>query len=120
MNIINSGRSASFRFSSEGNKVDRRQIGSISASSVRNIGSRVGSEGSSPSEESSEGARNVEKNLGRRLMHGLKSAFRLQSLVPKKKLNVENSGKGDRGIEEIVSIRKDQAFHRHSRSNSST
>lgn len=124
-NIINSGRSASFRFSSEGNKVDRGQIGSISASSVRNIGSRVGAEGTSSSEESSEGARSVEKNLGRRLMHGLKSAFRLQSLAPKKKpdakrsLNVENSGKGDRGNEEIVIIRKDQAFHRHSRSNSS-
>lgn len=124
-NIINSGRSASFRFSSEGNKVDRGQIGSISASSVRNIGSRVGAVGSSSSEESSEGARSGEKNLGRRLMHGLKSAFRLQGLVPKKKrdnkgsLNVENSGKGDRGNEEIVIIRKDQAFHRHSRSNSS-
>ncbi|XP_075498613.1 BTB/POZ domain-containing protein At3g49900-like [Primulina tabacum] len=128
MNIINSGRSASFRFSSEGNKVDRGQIGSISASSVR-IGSRIGAEGSSSSEESSEGARSVEKNLRQRLMHGLKSAFRLRSLVSKKKCdakgslkfgrNVENSGNGGGGNEEIVIIRKDQAFHRRSRSNSS-
>ncbi|XP_075482859.1 BTB/POZ domain-containing protein At3g49900 [Primulina tabacum] len=124
-NIINSGRSASFRFSSEGNKVDRGQIGSISASSVLNIGNRIGAEGSSSSEESFEGARSVEKNLGRRLMHGLKSAFRLQSLVSKKKRdtkgspNVENSGKGDDGNDEIIIIRKDQAFHRRSRSNSS-
>ncbi|KZV57017.1 BTB/POZ domain-containing protein-like [Dorcoceras hygrometricum] len=124
MSIINSGRSASFRFSSEGNKVARGQIGSISASSVRNVGSRIGAEGSSSSEESSEGARSVEKNLGRRLIHGLKSAFRLQSFVSKRcdtkgYQNVENSGNEDRGNEEIVIIRKDQAFHRRTRSNSS-
>ncbi|XP_073156842.1 BTB/POZ domain-containing protein At3g49900 [Henckelia pumila] len=119
--VINSGgRSASFRFSSEGNRVDRGQIGSISASTVRNInGSRIRVEGSSSS-SSEDSSPSVEKiNLGRRLMHGLKSAFRFPSnLVSKNKC--DTTGKEDGGgNEKIVIIRKDQAFHSRSRSNSS-
>ncbi|KAK4488443.1 hypothetical protein RD792_004207 [Penstemon davidsonii] len=129
-NRIDGERSASFRFSSETEKkIDRGQIGSVSALSLRDVRSttKVRVEGSSSSEESSEGSLGVEKKFGRRLISGLKSAFRFQSLVSKKKGESKGHPKVERngekvekrdGNEDIVIIKKDQAFHRRSRSQS--
>lgn len=82
-NRIDSGRSASFRFSSDGAKIERGQIGSISSLSYRDVAAKVrAAEGSSSSEGSSEA---LEVNFGRRLINGLKSAFRLQKKKPESK-----------------------------------
>ncbi|KAL9148113.1 hypothetical protein ABFS82_12G021000 [Erythranthe guttata] len=129
-NRAGSGRSASFRFSSEPtsrnyNKIERGQMGSISASSFRSLAERGRrTEISSSSEESySDGSSGGEKSFGQRLMSGLKSAFRLQkkkcsseSKVPVK-INGENL-REDGNKDNIVIIKKDQAFHRRTRSRS--
>lgn len=126
-NRANSGRASSFRFSSEEdcNKIDRGQIGSVSASGFRSVAEKGrGAEFSSSSEESSDGSLNtVEKNFGRRLMRGLKSAFGLQ----KKKSCDQSKGtmmkiNGEKleedGNENVVIIKKDQAFDRRTHSQS--
>ncbi|KAL7090127.1 hypothetical protein ACP275_12G021100 [Erythranthe tilingii] len=128
-NRAGSGRSASFRFSSEPtsrnyNKIERGQMGSISASSFRSLAERGRTEVSSSSEESySDGSSGGEKSFGRRLMSGLKSAFRLQKKKcsseskPPVKINGENL-REDGNKDNIVIIKKDQAFHRRTRSRS--
>ncbi|KAI3462686.1 hypothetical protein Pfo_019349 [Paulownia fortunei] len=119
-NRIDSGRSASFRFSSETNKIERGQIGSISSLSFRDVANRVRTEASSSSEESSDGGPIVEKNFGQRLMSGLRSAFRLQKKKCESKGSIKHPGKmeDEDGNEDIVIIKKDQAFHRRTRSQS--
>lgn len=91
-------RSASFRFSSEdANKLQRGQLGSISSLSYRDV---------APSTH--------EVNFGRRLMNGLRSAFRLQKNKAERK---EATGNGDAlGERDVIIIRKNQAFHKRSRS----
>ncbi|KAH6808314.1 hypothetical protein C2S51_029422 [Perilla frutescens var. frutescens] len=111
-NRIDAGRSASFRFSSDdAKKVERGQIGSISSLSYRDVAKKVGVpvEGSSSSEGSSEGSPILEKSIGRRLINGLKNAFRLQ-----KNKSAESKEPIKNG--EFMIIRKDQAFQKRSRS----
>ncbi|XP_042011832.1 BTB/POZ domain-containing protein At3g49900-like isoform X1 [Salvia splendens] len=93
-------RSASFRFSSEdANKLQRGQLGSISSLSYRDV---------SPSSQ--------EVNFGRRLMNGLRSAYRLQKNKSERK-EATGNGNGDAlGERDIIIIRKNQAFHERSRS----
>ncbi|KAL8528827.1 hypothetical protein ACS0TY_006326 [Phlomoides rotata] len=109
-NRIDSARSASFRFSSETNKISKGQVGSISSLSYRDAVKKVGVKGSFPS-EGSPGA--VEKNLGRRLINGLKSAFRLQKKSERKghNKNDENLEKEDENEGKIVIVKKDRPFH---------
>lgn len=113
---IGSGRSASFRFSSEpGSKIERGQVGSVSSLSYRDVAGKVRAEVSSSSEGTSEGSPGVEKNIGRRLIDGLKSAFRLQ----KKKCESKGAIKNGEILDgrDVVVIKKDQAFlHKRSRS----
>ncbi|XP_042015763.1 BTB/POZ domain-containing protein At3g49900-like [Salvia splendens] len=97
-------RSASFRFSSEdANKLQRGQLGSFSSLSYRDV---------APSSH--------EVNFGRRLMNGLRSAFRLQKNKAERKEatgNGNGNGNGDAlGERDIIIIRKNQAFHKRSRS----
>ncbi|KAK3016512.1 hypothetical protein RJ639_006835, partial [Escallonia herrerae] len=92
---LDSGRSASFRFSSE-NKVERDQIGSVSSASFRVIpgmGERGGGFSCSPTDESFEwNVRPAEKSsFGRRLMSGLKRAL----TVSKNSQSDRARGKGD-------------------------
>ncbi|KAL2551649.1 BTB/POZ domain-containing protein [Forsythia ovata] len=77
-NKIDSSKSASFRLSSE-NKVERGQIGSVSSVNFRSITDKIATGECSSSEESFVESTMVEKNLGRRLINGLKSAFRIPS-----------------------------------------
>ncbi|KAL1540880.1 BTB/POZ domain-containing protein [Salvia divinorum] len=97
-NRINSERSASFRFSSEAaNKLQRGEVGSISSLSYREV---------APS--------SLEVNFGRRLINGLRSAFRSQKSKSERK---EATGNGDAlGERDIIIIRKNHAFHKRSRS----
>lgn len=105
-NRIDSGRSASFRFSSDSSKIQRGQTGSVSSLSYRDIAASSSSEGSSEA---------LEMNFGRRLINGLKSAFRLQKKKSDGKGATQNGEVlGER--DNIVIIRKDQAFHKRSRS----
>ncbi|GFP78899.1 BTB/POZ domain-containing protein at3g49900, partial [Phtheirospermum japonicum] len=119
-NRIDSGRSASFRFSSDSsNKIERGQRGSVSALSLRNVKTEVMS---SSEESSSDGCPKVEKSFGRRLVSGLKSAFGLQKKKRESKANGlknrENFEGEDGNEDKIVIIKKDQAFHRRSSSQS--
>ncbi|KAF3669229.1 putative domain-containing protein-like [Capsicum annuum] len=96
----NSARSASFRLSSE-NKIDRGQIGSVSSASFRILTARdraiMGS--SNSSEISFEESTKVEKsNFSRRLMNGLKSAFRVSK--KKTETKVENAKEAEDGKEQ--------------------
>ncbi|KAK6152795.1 hypothetical protein DH2020_012434 [Rehmannia glutinosa] len=118
-NRIDSGRSASFRFSSEsGNKIERGERGSVSSLSLRNVKADVvmsSSEGSS-----SDGCRSVERSFGRRLVSGLRSAFGLQKKKCESKGAIKNFEKleDENGNKDIVIIKKDQAFHRRTSSQS--
>ncbi|KAM3252650.1 BTB/POZ domain-containing protein [Capsicum annuum] len=115
----NSARSASFRLSSE-NKIDRGQIGSVSSASFRILTARdraiMGS--SNSSEISFEESTKVEKsNFSRRLMNGLKSAFRVSK--KKTETKVENAKEAEDGKEQhgdVVVIKKDVPFRRQPRS----
>lgn len=103
-NQIDSGRSASFRL---GRKVERGQRGSVSASSYRSFRSnerKISDEEQSwvddhNSTGSSDITRVEQKNFGRRLMNGLKSAFKVGT-SNKKNNNFQISGgsKVDEGI----------------------
>lgn len=80
-NQTDSSRSASFRLGSE-RKVERGQKGSVSASSYRSFRRKerkVSDEEQSCDDHNSSGSSSItkveQKNLGRRLMNGLKSAF---------------------------------------------
>lgn len=117
-NRIDSERSASFRFGSETNKIERGQIGSISSLSYRDVNKKFRAEMSSSSEGSSDGSPSVEKNFGRRLMNGLRSAFRLQKKKSESKEPIKNGEKleDEDGNEDLVIIKKDQGFHRRSHS----
>lgn len=108
---VNSARSASFRFSSESNKVERGQVGSMSSLSYRDAAKKVGAKVSSSSEvTSSEGSpAGGEKKFGRRLINGLKSAFRLQKKRDSKsgeKLETEDRNEG-----KVVIVKNDRASH---------
>lgn len=111
-NRPDSGRSASFRFSSDTNKIERGRTGSVSSLSYRDVAKKVRTEGTSLSEGSSEGSPSFEKSIGRRLINGLKSAFRLQ-----KKKSCESKGhiKNSEILgNEVIIIRKDQPCHKRS------
>ncbi|KAK4426420.1 BTB/POZ domain-containing protein [Sesamum alatum] len=120
-NRIDSGRSASFRFSSEtSNKIERGQIGSVSSLSYRDVSRKGRAEAFSSSEESSDGSPSVGKRFGQRLMSGLKSAFGLQKKKCERKgaMELEKSGEKLEGVcanEDIVIIKKDQAFDKRNR-----
>ncbi|KAL3640337.1 hypothetical protein CASFOL_015305 [Castilleja foliolosa] len=119
-NRIDSGRSVSFRLSSDSsNKIERGQRGSVSALSIRN----VKTEAMSLSEETlSDGCPKVEKSFGRRLVSGIKSAFGLQKKKRESKGGVLKNSEilegRDGNEDKIVIIKKDQAFHRRSISQS--
>ncbi|KAL0395833.1 UNVERIFIED_CONTAM: BTB/POZ domain-containing protein [Sesamum calycinum] len=123
-NRIDSGRSASFRFSSEtSNKIERGQIGSVSSLSYRDVSRKGRAEAFSSSEESSDGSPSVGKRFGQRLMSGLKSAFGLQKKKCERKGSMESEKSGGKlenvcGNEGIVIIKKDQAFHKRTLSQS--
>lgn len=122
-NSIDSGRSQSFRFSSE-NKIEKGQIGSVSSASFRIISSKghraAGS--TSSDQELSDRSPLAEKKLGRRLIDGLKSALRVSNLVSKKNMDSNGAGKfGDGknvtkkyevGDGDVVVIKKDVPYHR--------
>lgn len=109
-NWIDSGRSASFRFSSDTGKIERGQIGSISSLSYRDVAGKA--RAAEASSSSSEGSSEV--NFGRRLINGLKSAFRLQKNKSESKGPTEDGEIV--GDNDIVILRKNQSFHRRSRS----
>ncbi|XP_059641336.1 BTB/POZ domain-containing protein At3g49900 [Cornus florida] len=107
-----SGRSASFRFSSE-NKIERGDRGSASSASFRSIPRREKAGVSFSSEGSCDGTPRVEKNFGRKLMNGLKRAFGGSSALASKQKaeNCKGNGDGVRGgdedaIEDILVIKK--------------
>lgn len=109
-NRIDSSRSASFRFSSDPRSIERGQIGSISSLSYRDVAGKA--RAAEASSSSSEGLSEV--NFGRRLINGLKSVFRLQKNKSESRGPTEN---GEiMGDNDIVTVRKDQSFHRRSRS----
>lgn len=103
-NALVSGKSESFRFSSE-RKVERGQRGSVSSGSLGDIKTTSG--GLSSSGESGNGIPNPRGNFGRRLMKGLRSALRV-SASSKNGNKVEKDG-GKVG--DVIVIRKDQPFH---------
>ncbi|KAL2246771.1 UNVERIFIED_CONTAM: hypothetical protein Sindi_2529400 [Sesamum indicum] len=108
-NRIESGRSASFRLSSESsNKIERGQMGSVSSLSYRDV-SRKG--------RAEDGSRSVGKRFGQRLMSGLKSALGLQKKKWERKgsMELEKSVCGNEGI---LIIKKDEAFQKRSSSQS--
>ncbi|CAA3017845.1 BTB POZ domain-containing At3g49900 [Olea europaea subsp. europaea] len=94
-NKIDSSKSVSFRLISE-NKVERGQIGSVSSVNIRSIGNKVGTGECSSSEESFDRILTAEKNLGRRLINGLKSAFRLSSKKSESRCPVKVERQGER------------------------
>lgn len=123
---IDSGRSQSFRVRSE-QKIERGQIGSVSSASFLSVRKKehkgAGSFSSDP--ESCESPQMAEKKLGRRLMEGLKSAFRVTNLVPRKKLernvvvgsevdgdnkNIATEKYETRGGGDVVVIKKDVTY----------
>ncbi|CAK9144765.1 unnamed protein product [Ilex paraguariensis] len=107
--VLDSGRSASFRLSSE-KMVEREQRGSAS---FRIVSRRVGAGGSSSSEGSGDGSPRIEKGFRRRLMSGLKSALRVSSSASKKKSESKVDGDGDdSGKRDVIVIKKDKPFHR--------
>ncbi|KAL3526883.1 hypothetical protein ACH5RR_011539 [Cinchona calisaya] len=123
-NTLDSDRSQSFRFSSE-NKIERGQIGSVSSASFRIITHKDHRAGGSSSsdQESSDRSPVVEKKLGRRFINGLRSAFRVSSLVSKKKLesnigaaqfagDAKNSthDKYEVGNRDVIVIKKDLPY----------
>ncbi|GAB2279575.1 hypothetical protein Dimus_014218 [Dionaea muscipula] len=90
--VVDSGRSASFRFSKEsssGKKIERGERGSISSDNLR---FRV----TSSTTESSSGTPRLKKNnLGLRLIKGLKSVFRVpDNLSSSKDSKIGGSGSG--------------------------
>lgn len=112
-NALDSGRSQSFRFSTQ-NKIERGQIGSVSSASLRFTSSKDKLDCSSSSVESLEKSSPPEKKLGRRLIDGLKSAFRVSK---KKTDSADHSrlegecksyevGKGD-----VIIIKKNLPIH---------
>ncbi|CAI9111276.1 OLC1v1011461C2 [Oldenlandia corymbosa var. corymbosa] len=133
---LDSGRSQSFRFSSE-NRIERGQIGSVSSASFLSMrnnkkdGIKAAAWSiSSDDQESCDGfgsspvQANTNKKLGRRFMDGLKSAFRVTNLVPKKlerntitagKVNGEKKNTPEKyeiGGRNIVIVRKDPPYQR--------
>ncbi|KAL6507451.1 hypothetical protein OROGR_023646 [Orobanche gracilis] len=115
---VDSGRASSFRFSSDNSgRVERGERGSVSALSLRNVKTELVMSSYEDSSSSSGGCPKAEKSFGRRLMRGLKSAFGLQ----RKKREGNTQGEdGDENDENnnIVIIKKDQAFHRRTSSQS--
>lgn len=120
-NALDSVRSQSFRFSKQ-NKIERGQIGSVSAASLRFTASKDKIGCSSSSEESLERSSPPEKKLGRRLIDGLKSAFRVSTLVSKKKTDscdrsrLEEEDKGECksyevGKGDVIIIKKNLPNH---------
>lgn len=128
-NQIDSGRSASFRLSRE-RKVDRGQRGSVSTSSYRSFGRKERElsfeEQSWGDDHNSSGSSSItkveHKNLGRRLMKGLKSAFGVGNLVSSNKKNSSRTSGGRKvdgsiGSEgeyingDFIVIKKDLPFH---------
>lgn len=100
------GRSASFRFSSEG-KVERGERGSVSFGSFRSFGKKERTEGSFYTQGFSDGNSKVERNFGRKVMNGLKSVFRVSNFGNEKNCErkVDGNGNGD-----VIMIRKDLPF----------
>lgn len=135
VNALDSVRSASFHLSST-NKIERGERGSISSGSFRFRlkGGTTSVDGalSSPSEGSfsdQSPTPRTKKNLGARLMEGLKSAFRVSTNTSASKGNkikasgrVEGDGKRDddqeTGNEQVI-VMKESPTHRRSRSLSS-
>ncbi|KAA8531570.1 hypothetical protein F0562_006279 [Nyssa sinensis] len=129
-NALESGRSASFRFSSDSeNKIERGQRGSASSASFRIISRKEIAGGSSSSEGSCDRSPRVEKNFSKKLMNGLKSVFRASTLASKQKsesrapskVNGDGDEDGERrggedGNGDVIVIKKDLPFHRRSRS----
>lgn len=102
-NQIDSGRSASFRL---GRKVERGQRGSVSASSYRSFRSKErkisDEEQSWCDDHNSTGSSDItkveQKNLGRRLINGLKSAFRVGTSNKKNSSETSGGSKVNGGI----------------------
>lgn len=91
---LDSGRSQSFRFSTQ-NKIERGQIGSVSSASLRFPASKDKLDCSSSSVDSLGKSSPPERKLGRRLIDGLKSAFRVSTLVSKKKTDSSDRSRLD-------------------------
>ncbi|XP_057505000.1 BTB/POZ domain-containing protein At3g49900 [Actinidia eriantha] len=106
-----SGRSASFRFSSE-SKIERGQKGSISSASFRVFGA---------SEAANDGIGNSprsEREFGRKLISRLKSVFRNSKSASKKDSESRDQGKDGIAFEngDVIVIKKDVPYHHRGRS----
>ncbi|KAG9135607.1 hypothetical protein Leryth_002347 [Lithospermum erythrorhizon] len=124
--IVDSGRSTSCRFGLE-NKIERGQVGSISSGGFRFFSRKDRGGGiMSQSEVScdSESTQSLEKGYGRRLVKGVKNAFKLPSFLSSKKkmgeepgvfLNKYEMGKvEDKNEDSVVVIKKDLPFEKPS------
>lgn len=93
--VLESGRSASFHYG-KGNKIERGERGSVSSLNVRSGGRE---ERTILASSSSDESPRIKKNIGQRLISGLKSAFRVSKHGADKQIlsRVEGGkvGKGD-------------------------
>ncbi|KAL5753136.1 hypothetical protein ACOSQ2_023643 [Xanthoceras sorbifolium] len=93
--VLHSGRSVSFHYGKE-NKVERGERGSISSLNVRFAGREERAVlGSSSLDGSCNDGRKKNKNIGQRLISGLKSAFRVSKSSSNKE-NVSGDVDGDK------------------------
>ncbi|KAK9284247.1 hypothetical protein L1049_023416 [Liquidambar formosana] len=115
-NLLESGRSASFRLSSS-NKVERGERGTTSSVSLRFRDREKAAGGSSSEEGSWNDSPRIQKNIGWRLMNRLKSAFRVSNSSSKhgseSRISDRKDGDGDG---DVIVIEDDQPSHRRSRS----
>ena len=96
--MLESGRSASFHYGS-GNKVERADRGAPASASFRFSGSEERAIfGSSSSENSCIDSPRIKKNIGQRLIKGLKSALRVSNSTTKKGCDKKNSGKSGKCV----------------------
>ncbi|KAM7516447.1 hypothetical protein LguiA_006030 [Lonicera macranthoides] len=102
------GRSASFRFSSEG-KVERGERGSVSSGSFRGFGRKERTKASFYTQGFSDGNSKVERKFGKRVLDGLKSVFRVSNFGNEKNCERKVDGNGN-GNGDVTVIRKDLRF----------
>ncbi|EOX91679.1 BTB/POZ domain - like 3 [Theobroma cacao] len=94
--VLGSGRSASFHYGS-GNTIERADRGASSSASFRFSRPEDKAFGSSSSENSCVDSPRIKKNIGQRLIEGLKSALRVPNSSTKNGSAKKISSKGENG-----------------------
>ncbi|XP_039000774.1 BTB/POZ domain-containing protein At3g49900-like [Hibiscus syriacus] len=89
--VLESGRSASFHYDS-GNKIERAYLGAPSSASFRfSDGPKERALGSSTPENSAIASPRIKRNIGQRLIKGIKSALRVSNSATKNGINNKKS-----------------------------